>query len=93
MSKNHVYMRNKMQNQKIETKDANLASMKKKHEINSKSANESLKPKAFKMGDLDYTDMPTKINVIGPLSKPSAKKAKKGENPLQGGEAKNFTVA
>ena len=81
-----------MKDYEIKPKDNFLASMKRKNSINAKKADEGLKPKKFSMDDLQYTNMPTKISVVGPLSKPSAKKALPGENQLQGGMPKEFQV-
>ena len=38
----------------------------------------------------DMTGMPEKLNIMGPLSKPSARPAKAEENKMQGGEPKNI---
>lgn len=76
----------------ITPKDNFLESMRKKHDVNSERKELKTAPK-FTMSDLEYTNMPTKISVVGPLSKPSVKPRTNTENPLQGGIPKEFRVA
>jgi len=56
---------------------------------NSRSDNDSLVAKAPKMGDL-VGEVPEKLHISSPAgsARPSAKKAKPGENPLHTGEGK-----
>jgi len=55
--------------------------------------NEALQAKKTTVNAItkDMTGMPDKLHVMGPLSKTSARPAKSGENPLQGGEAEEFS--
>lgn len=75
---------------KIHEQDAFLAKNKKMFEKGGVDQ-EALKAKNQTMGSIlgDMTGMPEKLNVMGPLSKPSARKQKSGENQLQGGTPKN----
>ena len=79
-----------MDKYEIHPKDNFLESMKRKHSVNADKEAAALKPNKFKMEDLDYTNIPAKMSIMNPLSKPSAKPAKSGENSLQGGLPKDF---
>ncbi len=77
---------------KIHEQDAFLAKNKKQFEKGA-IEKDALKAKKQTMNSItkDITSIPEKLHVIGPLSKPSAKPAAKGENPLEGGAPKEFS--
>ena len=77
---------------KIHEQDKFLGEQKKRFEKGAVDT-DSLKAKKQTMNSItkDMTGMPNKLHVMGPLSKPSARAKKEGENPLQGGEAKEFS--
>jgi len=75
---------------KIHEQDKFLSEHKKRFEKGGVDK-EALKAKEQSMKGIlkDMTGMPDKLNIMGPLSKPSARPPKDGENKLQDGEAKN----
>jgi hypothetical protein len=76
---------------KIPNQDKFLAEHKKRFEKGGIDK-DSLKAKETSMKEIvkDMTGMPEKLHIMGPLSKPSAKTQKEGENQLQGGESKDI---
>jgi len=76
---------------KIHEQDKFLAEQKKMFEKGGVD-NDALKAKKQTMKSIlgDMTGMPEKLNIMGPLSKPSSRAAKDGENKMQEGEPKNI---
>lgn len=82
----------KKEEYQIREQDKFLAENKKRFERGNEDK-EFLTAKKQTMQDItkDITGMPEKLHILGELSKPSQKPHLNGENPMQGGEAKNIT--
>jgi hypothetical protein len=74
---------------KIEMKDTYLAGAKRKYEINSNKKENKI---GKDIKDLDYINLPKKTTVLGPIGNTSVKEKMPRENPLRGGQARDFNI-
>lgn len=74
---------------KIEMKDAFLEKMKKQYDTK-QTDNDALKAKKIEMSDLNYTELPKKMTIMGQVGKTSVRKAKPEENQLHTGQGESF---
>ena len=73
-------------------KDKFVKKLREEHNTGGKD-NDALKPKKTSMGKIlkGIVKFPDKLHVVGPVGTEKAKKTKKNENPLHGGEGSEFS--